>query len=143
MRTYNFYPIDRLASNLPLQRVARTFTHMITIYGIKNCDTVQKAIKWLITNKVEYHFHDYKELGIDKATLEKWQHFPLDKLVNLRSTTYKELTDAEKADVTNKTKAIKLMIKYNSIIKRPVWDMGDGSFYLGWNVAELSKIIMG
>ncbi len=112
---------------------------MITIYGIKNCDTVQKALKWLKANGLEHSFHDYKELGIDKATLDQWlKHFPLDKLVNTKSTTYKALTDEEKASVTNKAKAIKLMMQHNSLIKRPVWNLGDGRFYLGWNEAELA-----
>ena len=85
---------------------------------------MQKAIKWLDANKVKYHFHDYKESGIDKDTIEVWlQHFPIDKVINLRSTTYKELTDSERESIADKSKAIALMMKYNSIIKRPVWDL--------------------
>ncbi len=61
---------------------------MITIYGIKNCDTMQKAFKWLDGKKVKYSFHDYREAGIDKKTIELWlKHFPVDKLINMRSTT--------------------------------------------------------
>jgi Spx/MgsR family transcriptional regulator len=115
---------------------------MITIYGIKNCDTMQKAIKWLDAKKVKYTFHDYKELGIDKATIEGWlKHLPLDKVINLRSTTYKELSDKEREGIHDKSKAIALMMKYNSIIKRPVWDFGNGTFLLGWDEAAVSKLI--
>jgi arsenate reductase len=115
---------------------------MVTLYGIKNCDTVQKALKWLNATGLEYSFHDYKVLGIDKATLEQWlQHFPPDKLVNTKSTTYKALTDDEKAGATNKAKAIKLMMQYNSLIKRPVWSLGGGRFYLGWNEAEIAEML--
>jgi len=115
---------------------------MITIYGIHNCDTVQKAIKWLDKNKIPYTFHNYKESGIDKPTLELWlKQLPVDKLINLRSTTFRELSDDEKAGIANKSSAIALMIKYNSIIKRPVWDFGNGNLYLGWNEADISKLV--
>ena len=103
---------------------------------------MQKALKWLDARGTEYVFHNYKESGIDKATITEWlKHLPLDKVVNLRSTTYKELTAEEKADTTNKTKAIALMIKHNSLIKRPLWNLGNGKFYLGWNEMELSQLI--
>jgi arsenate reductase len=115
---------------------------MITLYGIKNCDTMQKAFKWLDAKKIKYTFHDYKESGIDKATIESWlEHLPLDKVVNTKSTTYRALTDAEKASITSRPKAIALMIKNTSLIKRPVWDFGNGTFFLGWNEEELSKLI--
>ena len=115
---------------------------MITVYGIKNCDTMQKAIKWLDAKKVRYTFHDYKESGIDKATIEGWlRHLPMDKVINLRSTTYKELSDKERESINDKSKAIALMMKYNSIIKRPVWDFGNGTFLLGWDEAAVSKLI--
>jgi len=115
---------------------------MITIYGIKNCDTMQKAFKWLDAKKLDYAFHDYKESGIDNAILELWlQYFPADKLINLKSTTYRGLSDKEKAGVASKSKAIALMIKYNSVIKRPVWDFGDGNFFLGWDEPALEVII--
>lgn len=103
---------------------------------------MQKALKWLDARGTEYVFHNYKESGIDKATITEWlKHLPLDKVVNLRSTTYKELTDEEKADTTNKAKAIALMMERNSLIKRPLWDFGNGKFYLGWNEQELSTMI--
>lgn len=115
---------------------------MITIYGIKNCDTMQKAFKWLDAKKIQYTFHNYKEAGIDKATLEKWlQHFPADKLINTKSTTYRALDDKEKAAVGNKAKAIALMIKHTSVIKRPVWDLGNGSFFLGWDEKNLERLV--
>jgi arsenate reductase len=114
---------------------------MITIYGIKNCDTMQKAMKWLDKHKIEFRFHNYKEEGIDKATLDLWlKHLPLDKLINRQSATYRALTDSEKADTISKPKAIKLMMKYYTLIKRPVWDLGDGSFFLGWDEEELSRL---
>jgi arsenate reductase (glutaredoxin) len=103
---------------------------------------MQKALKWLDAKKQPYHFHNYKEEGVDKATLEHWlQHLPADKLINTRSTTYRELTETEKAGINNNSKAIALMIKYNSIIKRPVWDFGNNVFFLGWDEQAISKML--
>jgi len=115
---------------------------VITIYGIKNCGTMQKAMKWLDVNGIPYLFHDYKESGIDKETLEVWlRHFPTDKLINTRGTTYRTLSDTDKAGITSKNKAIRLMLGNTSLIKRPVWDLGGGVFFLGWDEAELKKLL--
>lgn len=104
---------------------------------------MQKAFKWLDANKIKYTFHDYKESGIDKATLELWlKHFPTDKLVNTKSTTYRSFTDIEKASIASKAKAIALMMNNTSVIKRPVWDLGNGRFFLGWDEKELSKLLL-
>ena len=103
---------------------------------------MQKAFKWLGAKKIVYSFHNYKESGIDKPTLELWlKHFPTDKLINTKGTTYRELTDTEKASITNKQKAITLMMKNTSLIKRPVWDLGNGKFFLGWDEKELNKLL--
>lgn len=103
---------------------------------------MQKAFKWLDARKVNYRFHDYKESGIDKSTILNWlKYLPLDKVLNSKSTTYRELTEREKTGITDKEKAIEIMIKNNSIIKRPVWDFGNGIFFLGWNEDEISKLI--
>ena len=105
---------------------------------------MQKAFKWMGANKLSYVFHDYKAAGIDKATITGWlKHLPLDKVLNNKSTTYRALTDAEKAGTTNKSKAIALMIQYPSLIKRPVWDLGNGIFFTGWDEVELSKLLLG
>jgi len=104
---------------------------------------MQKALKWLDSKKLEYTFHNYKESGIDKATLELWlTHFPSDKLINTRGTTYRALTDSEKESITNKSKAIALMMQNTSLIRRPVWDFGNGKFFLGWDENELSKLLL-
>ena len=103
---------------------------------------MQKAFKWLDAKKLKYTFHNYKESGIDKATLELWlQHFPTDKLINTKGTTYRELTDTEKSSITNKSKAITLMMNNTSLIKRPVWDFGNGTLFLGWDENELNKLL--
>ena len=115
---------------------------MITIYGIKNCDTMQKAFKWLDSRNLAYTFHDYREAGIDKASIELWlQHFPIDKLINTRSTTFRELGDEAKNSIASRSKAIALMMKHTTVIKRPVWDFGNGNFFLGWDEARVEALI--
>ncbi len=115
---------------------------MITIYGIKNCDVMQKAFKWLDAKKLEYTFHDYRESGIDKASIERWlQHFPVNKLINLKSTTYKDLANEEKSSIEDTPKAIALMMKYTTVIKRPVWDFGNDKFLLGWDESKVQEFV--
>jgi arsenate reductase len=96
----------------------------ITIYGIKNCDTMKKARTWLDENGVRYEFHDYKSAGIDKATLKAWsEEVGWEVLLNRAGTTFKKLPDADKDGLTE-SKAIALMLAQPSMIKRPVLDLG-------------------
>jgi arsenate reductase (glutaredoxin) len=95
------------------------------IYGIKNCDTMKKAFTWLEENGVAYTFHDYKVKGITKHKIEEWlKHQPVAKLVNTKGTTFRSLSDAEKASIENPEKAIALMMENTSLIKRPVVETG-------------------
>lgn len=104
----------------------------ITIYGIKNCDTMKKARAWLDGRGVEYQFHDYKSAGIDKATLQGWvKKAGWEKLLNRAGTTFKKLPEAEKANI-DETRAIALMLAQPSMIKRPVVD-SNGVIYVGFN----------
>jgi len=97
----------------------------ITLYGIPNCDSVKKAKMWLAENEVEYQFHDYKKLGIDKPTLKAWsKKVGWETLLNRRGTTWRKLTDAERANLTE-TRAIQLMIANSSLIKRPTITLDD------------------
>ncbi len=97
----------------------------ITIYGIKNCDTMKKARAWLDNHGVGYDFHDYKAAGIDEARLRGWaRELGWEKLLNRAGTTFGKLPDADKADL-DEDKAIALMLAQPSMIKRPVLDLGD------------------
>ena len=97
----------------------------ITIYGIKNCDTMKKARAWLDTHRVAYQFHDYKAEGIDKKRLEGWaKSVGWETLLNRAGTTFRKLPDKDKEGLTA-TKAIALMLEQPSMIKRPVLDLGD------------------
>jgi arsenate reductase len=113
----------------------------VTIYGIKNCDTVKKARAWLDKRGVAYAFHDYKAEGIDKPRLEGWaKAVGWDVLLNKAGTTFKKLPDKDREGVTEK-KAIALMLAQPSMIKRPVLDVG-GKLNVGFK-PEIYAAIFG
>ena len=95
------------------------------LYGIKACDTMKKARTWLDEHQVDYAFHDYKSVGIDRANLEKWcNEHGWQTVLSRAGTTFRKLEDAQKADL-DQAKAIELMLAQPSMIKRPVLDLGD------------------
>ena len=111
----------------------------VTIYGIKNCDTMNKARDWLDAHKLAYEFHDYKVSGIDRARLEAWtKAVGWEKLLNRAGTTFKKLPESERENVTEK-KAIALMLAQPSMIKRPVLNV-DGKLTVGFKPDEWSKV---
>jgi arsenate reductase (glutaredoxin) len=99
---------------------------MTTIYGIKACDTMQKARAWLDGHGVGYAFHDYKTQGVDRGRLEGWaRQVGWEVLLNRSGTTFRKLPEADKADLTE-AKAIGLMLAQPSMIKRPVLETDAG-----------------
>ncbi len=97
---------------------------MITLYGIKNCDTVKKARAWLEQHDVAYRFHDLRTDGLDAARLKGWaKAVGWETLLNTRGTTWRQLPDADKHDL-NAASAIKLMLAHPTLIKRPVLENG-------------------
>ena len=97
---------------------------MLKIYGIPNCDTVKKSKKWLDRYKIKYEFHDYKKQGVTKKQLNIWcKQLSWEALLNKRSRTWKELSDADRSNLTQ-IKAITLMQQHPTLIKRPVAQQG-------------------
>lgn len=93
----------------------------IVLYGIPNCDTTKKAIDWLKNNNINFIFHNYKQLGIRKEKLIAWDaKVGWDIFFNKRSTSWRELPKEEQDTIKNLSAAIKIMLKNNSIIKRPM-----------------------
>jgi len=112
----------------------------VTIYGIKNCDTVKKARQWLDDHGVAYDFHDYKAAGIDRARLSAWaDELGWDKLLNRAGTTFRKLPDAEREHV-DRDKAIALMEAQPSMIKRPLLDLGNKRL-LGFKPADYQEAL--
>ena len=116
-----------------------TLNSMVTIYGIKNCDTMKKAFKWLDEHGVEYEFHDYKKAGLDEKQLKVWvKQVGWETLVNRRGTTWRKLPEADRENI-DEAKAIKLMLANLSLIKRPVLDTGK-ELHVGFKADDYAKI---
>ena len=97
---------------------------MIRIFGIRNCDTMKKAMAWLDANGIAYEFIDYKKAGVAESHLADWNHRAGWKLLlNTRGLMWKKLSDDERSAV-DEIKALALMVKYPALIKRPVLDTG-------------------
>ena len=113
---------------------------MVTIFGIKHCDTVKKALKWLERENVTHQFHDFRKDGLDEDLVD---HFltglGYSSLINTRGTTWRKLFNEQKADL-NAAKARNLMLTNDAIIKRPVWLFEDGAMRIGFSKKEQDSI---
>lgn len=97
---------------------------MIILYGIKNCDTIKKARKWLECHDIDYQFHDFRKDGIDEKLINQWcEELNWETLLNKRGTTWRKLPEDTK-NTMNQSNAIKIMLDQPAIIKRPVLDIG-------------------
>lgn len=113
-----------------------------TLYGIANCDTIKKARKWLERNDVNYVFHDYKKSGVSKDMLTDWalELGDWEVLLNRRGTTFKNLPDVAKENVTEEI-ALSLMVENPSMIKRPVL-VCDGGVMVGFKSTDYEAILL-
>jgi arsenate reductase (glutaredoxin) len=113
----------------------------ITIYGIKNCDTMKKARAWLDKKGVSYTFHDYKTVGIERDRLEQWEKkVGWETLLNRAGTSFRKLPDKDKTGL-NAKKAMALMLAQPSMIKRPVLDLGGGKYLVGFQPEIYAKSV--
>lgn len=96
----------------------------VTIYGIKNCDTMKQAFAWLDKQGVEYDFHDYKKAGVPSDRLKAWsKKVGWEKLVNTRGPTFRKIPEAQREGL-NEARALALLELHSSAIKRPVLEAG-------------------
>ena len=111
---------------------------MITIYGIKNCDSVKKAVKYMKSNTLSYTFVDFKETPVDAPKIATWvKKVPISKLFNSRSSTYKTLKLKE-LNLDDEQKQIWLT-KENILIKRPIIEYQD-RVIVGFNESEYENV---
>ena len=97
---------------------------MITIYGIKNCDTMKKAMRWLDEHGIEYRFHDYRKDGLDNKQLEAWEkELGWEQLLNRRGQLWRKLPQSVR-DSMDRATALQCMQDNPGIIKRPLLDLG-------------------
>ncbi|OKP05711.1 ArsC family reductase [Xenorhabdus eapokensis] len=120
-----------------------TTSHTIsTLYGIKNCDTIKKARRWLEDQGIPYQFHDYRVDGLSPELLQSFiEHVSWESLLNTRGTTWRKLPDEQKATINNAETAMALMLEYPSIIKRPL--LVSRSADSNNKVAETEKYLLG
>jgi Spx/MgsR family transcriptional regulator len=115
---------------------------MITVYGIKNCNTVKTALDWLKKNKVDLEFHDYKSKGISEEKLRQWsRQVGWESLVNKRGTTWRQLDEATQVSVTSEAAAIALMKEKTSVIKRPLIEDNGKVVALGFDESVYERLL--
>ena len=113
----------------------------MTVYGIKNCNTVKSALTWLKNHNVEFEFHDYKTKGITEAQLKGWsKQVGWESLVNKRGTTWRQLDEAVQKKITSEAAAINLMKDKTSVIKRPLIERDGKVIALGFDDAAYKKV---
>lgn len=111
----------------------------LEIYGIKNCNTVKKALIWLDDNEIEYTFHDYKKEPATRQQLQAWEkEIPWETLVNKKGMTWRKLSPEEQASVVDANSANDILLKNNSMIKRPLITSPKG-IILGFDEKEYQK----
>jgi arsenate reductase len=112
----------------------------VTIYGIKNCDTMKKARAWLDGHGVTHGFHDYKAAGVERGRLKGWMRsVGWETLLNRAGTTFRKLPEERKEGITA-TKALALMLEQPSMIKRPVLEVG-GKVIVGFDPATYQQAL--
>jgi len=111
---------------------------MLTVYGIKQCDTVRKALKWLDQRGVEYQFQDFRIDGLPTALLQSWLDSDFsDRLVNRRSTTWRQLSEEQRGSEGDVL--LKLLLQFPTLIKRPLF-VTDQIVAIGFNPKELEGL---
>jgi Spx/MgsR family transcriptional regulator len=115
---------------------------MLTIYGIKNCDTMKKARKWLADNGVEHRFHDYRADGLDETTLRGFvEQAGWEELLNRRGTTWRKLDESAR-DSVDEASAVALMLEQPALIKRPVL-VGEHGIEVGFKAERYAELLGG
>jgi len=111
----------------------------VVMYGIKNCDTIKKAQKWLDEKGVEFTFHDYRKDGLSDELLSSLEStLGWEALLNKRGTTWRTLPEETK-DAINKESALLIMLENPAIIKRPILNTGS-SLELGFSDAAYQQL---
>jgi arsenate reductase len=108
---------------------------VIKLYGIRNCDTVKKARKWLDERRIEYQFHDFKKDGLSSELLAAWEHSAgWEALLNRRGTTWRKLPEGIREGI-DAASAHHVILENPSIIKRPVVEF-QGAVTVGFNADD-------
>jgi arsenate reductase len=113
---------------------------MTTLYGIKNCDSVKKARKWLDANGIDYRFHDFRAEGLQQERLQQWNSaVGWETLLNRRGTSWRQLPQQVK-DTIDEASALALMLENPTLIKRPVLERKNGKVHVGFKAEEYASL---
>ncbi|MEN8170163.1 MAG: ArsC family reductase [Pseudomonadota bacterium] len=113
---------------------------MNTLSGIKNCDSVKKARKWLEAQNVDYRFHDFRSDGLEQQKLQQWNKVVgWEILLNRRGTSWRQLPQPVKDNI-DESSALSLMLENPTLIKRPVLELDDGSVHVGFKAEEYTRL---
>ena len=113
---------------------------MYTVYGIKNCDTVKKALKWLDAEGIAYTFHDLRTDGLTTEMARRWvDALGWESALNRRSTTWRELPGADKESLDT-AKAVQLLVQHPTLVKRPVFE-GKSNIFNGFTDGSRAKLV--
>jgi len=105
------------------------------VYGLKACDTCRKAMRALTAAGHDAVLVDTRAEPLDAARLDAFLEAFGDRLVNTRSTTWRGLSEAERAESPEA-----LLARHPALMKRPVIEAG-GKLYLGWDDGVRSALL--
>jgi arsenate reductase len=113
---------------------------VLTVYGIKSCDTCRRARKYLTEHQIDHEFHDVRDDGLDIQTLERWAgRIGWEKLLNKRSLTWRKLPEVDRNDMS-RDKALAAMIEKPTLIKRPVLE-GEAFIAVGFSEKRFGEFL--
>src|SRR6188474_414192 len=120
--------------------IGKLLKFIMIVYGIKSCDSVKKATTWLTKKKIKFEFHDYKAEGISEGKLKEWsKQVGWERILNKKSTTWRDLGEVGQLKVTNEKAAIELMKEKTSVIKRPLIELDNQVMAVGFNEKDYKK----
>lgn len=117
---------------------------MLTVYGIKSCDTMKKAMQWLTEHEIDYALHDYKKVGVEPAMVKQWLAAAgPDRVINRRGTTWRKLSDHDKAACNSGDAAAiaDVLAAHSSVIKRPILPVRD-TVLVGFTPADWADALL-
>ncbi len=116
-------------------------TAPLVVYGLASCDTCRKARRWLAAEGLAHRFHDLRAEGVPADRLAAWLREPgAEAMVNRRSTTWRQLSEAERAQAATAAGAAALLAARPTLIKRPVFDLPDGRVLVGFGAAQQAAL---
>lgn len=123
---------------------------MPTLFGIKNCDTVKKARRWLDDNQIAYQFHDFKTDGLSLEQLQLFvQHLGWQVLINRSSTSWRQLSPEQQAELlllqnmetANADQAMQILLQTPTLLKRPILNV-DNQWLIGFKPETYSQQLL-